>query len=109
MEHLDPSMDVIHAIYEKYNTLSWSPALNSVPEESVYDIQYTNDILHYLPTNSRKTRQYRERKERQHHSKISASINQIMNGIYKAKIIPSQQDNGANRTCTSNKQLLANF
>ena len=82
--------------------------MNSVGEEDQFDLDYINEILHYLPTNSRKRQQYHDRREFQHHQKIQASFNQVQ-GIYKANVVPAQEDNGANRTCTSNKNLLINF
>ena len=108
MSHPASNSTAINNLHNNYNNLPWSPSLNQIQEESSYDISYSNDSLHYIPTNSRKRQQFRSRREIQHHRKIAASIHQL-NGIYKANLIPAQEDNGANRTCTNNKQLLVHF
>ena len=101
-------LEAIHTLNDKYNALTWSPTVNTIQEESKYDIDYSNELLHYIPTRSRKRQQYRDRLEKHHHSKITASIQQF-NGLYRANLIPAQEDNGANRTCTSNKSLLIDY
>lgn len=105
---LDPTINMIHECGNNMKDTPWDPGLNPIAEETIYDLKYTNDCLHYLPTNSRKRRQYRVRRAKQHHAKISASIKQL-NGIYRVSINPAQSDTGANRSCTGSKHLLVNF
>ena len=95
------------AIQDRFVNCPWHPGLNSIPEETTFDIQFEGEKL--LPTNStsRKKVQYQQRQRRQHYAKISKAINQ--KGIYRAQLEPAQEDNGANRTCTNNKSLLVHY
>ena len=51
---LNPTLDAINTLNDQYNALPWSPTVNTIEEETKYDIDFSNELLHYVPTRSRK-------------------------------------------------------
>ena len=98
----------IKEISNKYNEIPWDPGLNSISEETAYDINYQNGLMQETRASSRKRQQYRLRCERRHYGRIQSAIGQS-NGIYRIHLEVAQNDNGANRSVTNNRRLLVNF
>ena len=105
---LDPATAAVQSLGHAFQFRKWQPSINTVREETEFDLNFVNEVPHYQPMSSRKRMEYRKRQERQHFAAITAGIKQ-MSGIYKANISVAQEDNGANRTVTNNKALLVHF
>ena len=75
----------IRNINEKYNELPWDPGLNSITEETVYDLAYQDETLQQRIASTRKRNEYRKRCERKHYDKIAKAIGQS-NGIYRVHL-----------------------
>ena len=87
----------------------WRPNLNTVVEETVYDIHAVdNDVqLNTSLSTSSKRRRSSQRHRDQHVAKISNAI--ARNGIYRIQIVSAQHDGGANRSVTSSKDILVHY
>jgi hypothetical protein len=106
---------VIHAFQNSTTASSqqWSPNLNTIIEETVYDISLVNDNLTLKPTTISSGKKRRSRLEHlqsiknQHDNRICQAISS--NGIYRVQIQSAQHDGGANRSVTSSKDLLLHY
>ena len=82
-------------------------------EETVYDLRIANDKVPIVMTSHVSTKRHRGRHQRshklhqQHKRKISEAISK--NGIYQTALQVGQNDGGANRSVTPNKELLINY
>ncbi len=95
---------------------SYTPSLNTVPEESKYDMKLFN-----IEFNNKGLRALRKRYIRKDMKKLEDTISTILNddtpGIYKVQLqLPTnttttsvQNDGGANRSVTNQKHLLHNY
>jgi hypothetical protein len=106
---------IIHAFQNSNTALrdQWQPNLNTIVEETIYDISVINDNVALKPTNisngkKRRSRSdYIKRMEKQHQNRIQQAISR--NGIYRVQIQSAQHDGGANRSVTANKDILLHF
>ena len=106
---------ILHSLQQAQDVLnqSWSPSLNSVQEETHYDIKIANNQPVVKHTSHVSTKRMRGRIHQQHklnqqyESKISSAISN--NGIYQTTINTAQNDSGANRSVTNAKHLLVNY
>ena len=110
----DESHDVLQStIKHLAGSNDWTPNLNTIIEETSYDIDQFNDNVYLTPSSTtsgkRRRRQQSILRQQQdlHESKIAQAINR--NGIYRVNIHNAQNDGGANRSVTSSKDLLLHF
>lgn len=105
---------VIHAFQSStIATQSWSPNLNTIIEETVYNISHINNelVLNPMKINCGKKRRSQIESNikhaKQHDNRIQQAISN--NGIYRVQIQSAQHNGGANRSVTSNKQILLHY
>jgi deoxyuridine 5'-triphosphate nucleotidohydrolase len=109
----ESSTPLQQAIKTVIDDSTWTPNLNTIIEETTYDIANIDNHIH-LPTvkyvNRKRTQARNKRlhnQQHQHMSKISQAIDK--NGIYRVHIQHAQNDGGANRSVTSCKDLLVHY
>ena len=91
---------------------SWHPNLNTIIEENDYDIAYVNGAiaLHHITSGKRRrNRRNTNRVQQFHDHKASIAKAITRNGIYRVQISKAQNDGGANRSVTNNKDILIHF
>jgi dUTP pyrophosphatase len=108
----DDMHDVLQDTIKHLSGLTdWQPNLNTIIEESTYDLTQVNDHVSLTPSTpsrtSRHKASYDQRQQDLHHKKIAQAIDR--NGIYRVNIQTAQNDGGANRSVTSSKDLLLHF
>ena len=86
--------------------------MNTVIEETIFDVSCDDSPSAIKPTSTSNKRirgQHRRHnlQVQSYHDKIATAINN--NGIYRAQVMDAQNDGGANRTVTNNKNLLIHF
>ena len=109
---IDPVIKALLPSQQLLNS-SWNPNLNTILEETVYDLRIANDKVPIVMTSHVSTKRHRGRHQRshklhqQHNNKNSEAISK--NGIYQTALQVGQNDGGANRSVTPNKELLINY
>jgi hypothetical protein len=110
----DESYDRVQAVIKHLTgSMDWTPRLNTIIEETSYDIDRIDDAMCLTAFNTASGKQRRQRKhnfERQKR-KLQRHISQAIdrNGIYRVHIHNAQNDGGANRSVTSSKDLLLHY
>ena len=108
----DPILHAIQEAQDIHNT-NWTPPLNTILEETVIDLHIENDEPFIKATTHVSTKRHRGRLNKdsklrhQYEAKVSAAI--ANNAIYSTTINTAQNDSGANRSVTNNKQLLVHY
>ena len=90
----------------------WTPNMESITEETVFDLANSNgEICVIPPISSGKRRRamiYKQMKDTaSYENKISRAVGN--KGIYRVQIKSAQNDGGANRLVTSSKSLLVHY
>ena len=92
---------------------AWSPNLNTIIEENEYDMKIVHDLPALKQTSHVSTKRHRGRVSReqklqhQYEHKIASAISN--NGIYRTILNTAQNDSGANRSVTNQKNLLVHY
>ena len=92
---------------------AWTPSLNTVYEETSIDLKIEQDQpiikqTDHVSTKRLRGRRYRDSKLRdRYENKINSAIKK--NGIHRVKLATAQNDSGANRSVTNQRNLLVHF
>jgi deoxyuridine 5'-triphosphate nucleotidohydrolase len=106
----DPTLNMLKTT-QAFVPKAWQPNLNTVIEENDYDLAHVNGAIHLKHSSGRKRTQKQHSQYRQflqdHEACISKAITR--NGIYRIQISQAQNDGGANRSVTNNRDLLIKY
>ena len=108
----DTDTPVMNAMMNELDNSGWKPTLNTIIEETVFDVSCDDNqpcikpIIHTNKRDRGRTRRHNQYTNN-YYNKINSAISN--NGLYRAQVMNAQNDGGANRTVTNNKTLLVHF
>jgi len=106
----DPTLNMLKTT-QAFVPGAWRSNPNTVIEENEYDLAHVNGAIHLKHSSSQKRRQKQYDQYQQfvqdHDACISKAISR--NGVYHVQISQAQNDGGANRSVTNNKEILIKY